>query len=91
MLSALTQTLLIVEEPKGKRGYEAMILYHVTRREDAVMIQAGFQDGPHAPQDGRLVADRPWRSRMAAAGRPSWRSCSTCPAEALRQYEWDDP
>jgi len=36
-----------------------MILYHVTRREDAVMIQAGFQGAATPHGMGVWLADRP--------------------------------
>lgn len=57
-----------------------MILYHVTRRDDAVMIQAGFQDVPTPHGMGVWLAEHPPEIQDGSSGDPSWRSCSTCPA-----------
>jgi len=42
-----------------------MILYHVTRREDAVMIQSGLPGRRHAHGMGVGSPTAPWRSRTA--------------------------
>jgi hypothetical protein len=68
-----------------------MILYHVTHREDAVMIQAGFQDAPTPHGMGVWLAEHPLEIQDGSSGDTVLEVVLDMPGEALRQYEWDDP
>jgi hypothetical protein len=68
-----------------------MILYHVTRREDAVMIQAGFQDVPTPHGMGVWLAEHPLEIQDCSSGATVLEVVLDVPGQALRQYEWDDP
>jgi hypothetical protein len=68
-----------------------MILYHVTHREDAVMIQAGFQDAPTPHGMGVWLAEHPLEIQDGSSGDTVLEVVLDMPGEALRQYERDDP